>query len=841
MELKNNNHLLYCFLFIVSIIFLTYYIAANGYFKPSPIVNVKAENCYDSTLNVLSTDGYIPYTFTDKMGKPTGHDVELINIIANRLQKNVNFRFAEWNEAIDEVKTGKSDILLTCEFYNPNSKESELDQTICTVKDDFTVFGKEKITDYVELFSKRVGAMKNGNVSSSLMSIGLFEHCTPYNTNEEIFEAIANGTCDYAVMRNTVGKEILKVMQMDNIKPYLSIGPSYICFGVSSENTALKEALNRTLIELQKDGTLKKLNSKWLTTFVKPYSIVEVVERFPLLGIIFLIVCVTFLFLAYFARKAEYINAQQSSIISELSNDFEYVSFVKTENGEMTNKVTPLRITGRFLDVSKVWMNEPLIENQLKYFCETLVFPEDQNHFMKMMSKEVIMEKLNNSSSHIVEYRLVDHGKFYYYQTKLVKGKFNDNGIVVAFRSIDEDVRNKMKQQEALSIALQMANAASKAKTAFLSNMSHDIRTPMNAIIGYTNMGLKYYSDKTKVREYLSKVSDVSKHLLSLVDDVLDLSHIESGRLTLSEKQENIVSVMDNLRSMAVANASQKHQKFTLKAEGIVHKVVFFDKLKLNQILLNIISNSIKYTPENGEISLIVSEKQKISVDHSLYEFIVKDNGIGMSKDFLQKVFEPFTRARSSTDSGVSGCGLGLTIVQNLIKLMNGKIEIKSDENCGTEVSVIFDFKFSENDVADDLSPKVTSIEDFKAKLNGKRVLLVDDNEVNREIAEDILMELGFVVDTADDGTTALEKVKNAKLGDYDVILMDIQMPIMNGFEATRQIRHLDNPLSNIPIVALTANAFAEDRIACIDAGMNEHIAKPIEVMKLASVLASVL
>ena len=187
MELKNNNHLLYCFLFIVSIIFLTYYIAANGYFKPSPIVNVKAENCYDSTLNVLSTDGYIPYTFTDKMGKPTGHDVELINIIANRLQKNVNFRFAEWNEAIDEVKTGKSDILLTCEFYNPNSKESELDQTICTVKDDFTVFGKEKITDYVELFSKRVGAMKNGNVSSSLMSIGLFEHCTPYNTNEEIF------------------------------------------------------------------------------------------------------------------------------------------------------------------------------------------------------------------------------------------------------------------------------------------------------------------------------------------------------------------------------------------------------------------------------------------------------------------------------------------------------------------------------------------------------------------------------------------------------------------------------------------------------------------------------
>ena len=421
------------------------------------------------------------------------------------------------------------------------------------------------------------------------------------------------------------------------------------------------------------------------------------------------------------------------------------------------------------------------------------------------------------------------------YMASFLFGLFLMSGIGV---SLYLNILKNEKDREILVETARRAESAEKSKSEFLANMSHEIRTPMNAIIGYTNMGLKYYSDKTKVREYLSKVSDVSKHLLSLVDDVLDLSHIESGRLTLSEKQENIVSVMDNLRSMAVANASQKHQKFTLKAEGIVHKVVFFDKLKLNQILLNIISNSIKYTPENGEISLIVSEKQKISVDHSLYEFIVKDNGIGMSKDFLQKVFEPFTRARSSTDSGVSGCGLGLTIVQNLIKLMNGKIEIKSDENCGTEVSVIFDFKFSENDVADDLSPKVTSIEDFKEKLNGKRVLLVDDNEVNREIAEDILMELGFVVDTADDGTTALEKVKSAKLGDYDVILMDIQMPIMNGFEATRQIRHLEeNPLSNIPIVALTANAFAEDRIACIDAGMNEHIAKPLDLAKLDKIL----
>ena len=403
-------------------------------------------------------------------------------------------------------------------------------------------------------------------------------------------------------------------------------------------------------------------------------------------------------------------------------------------------------------------------------------------------------------------------------------------------------------------------NQFNRAETIFLNSISHDIRTPLNVIIGYTALASAHVNEAQEVKRYLSKIQTASKHLLLLVNDVLDMSHIESGTLKLEHAPVYFPDVLEDLKSIVQTDISAKQLEFHVDTKNMVHKNVITDKLRLNQVLLNILENAVKYTRPGGKICFQIQELKGQEPGFAKYEFRVKDTGIGMSEEFIEHIFEPFSREQTSTVSGIEGTGLGMAIVKKIVDRMGGTIAVKSRQGEGTEVIVILKFKVSSQPVANEMralsrpEQMETFSEKEKAKqenskeessenpFKNKKILLVEDNELNREIAVELLKEEGFILDTAEDGTIAVEKMRTAKPGQYDLILMDIQMPIMDGYEATRQIRKLKNPeTANIPIIAMTANAFEEDRQKALEAGMNEHVAKPIDLARLLEVVKKVL
>lgn len=393
-------------------------------------------------------------------------------------------------------------------------------------------------------------------------------------------------------------------------------------------------------------------------------------------------------------------------------------------------------------------------------------------------------------------------------------------------------------------------NQFNRAETIFLNSISHDIRTPLNVIIGYTALASAHVNEAQEVKKYLSKIETASNHLLLLINDVLDMSHIESGTLKLEHAPVYLPDVLENLKAIIQTDSSAKQLKFCADTKNMVHKNVITDKLRLKQVLLNILENAVKYTRPGGKIYFQIQELKGQEPGFAKYEFRVKDTGIGMSEEFIAHIFEPFTREQTSTVSGIEGMGLGMAIVKKIVDRMGGTIAVKSRQGKGTEVTVILPFKVNSQVVECETKvfkktgqmKMLSERENSENLFKGKKILLTEDNELNREIAVELLKEEGFILDTAEDGTIAVEKMRTAKPGQYDLILMDIQMPIMDGYEATRQIRKLKNSeTANIPIVAITANAFEEDRQKALKAGMNEHVSKPIDLARLLEVVKKVL
>ena len=548
----------------------------------------------------------------------------------------------------------------------------------------------------------------------------------------------------------------------------------------------------------------------------------------------------------------------------------------------------------------------------------------------------------------------------------LVPQQFDENGnimaVLLANRDITGEKKKELEQEKELRNALVVAEHANKAKTRFLNSISHDIRTPMNAVIGYTALAISHIDNKNMVMEYLKKIHISSQHLLSLINDVLDMSRIESGIVKLEEVNVHLPDIFHDLSAIIQGNIAAKQQDLYIDTQNVVHEDIITDKLRLNQVLLNIISNAIKFTPVGGMINIRVSEYPSSREGYAKYSFSVRDNGIGMSKEFQKHVFDAFTREQTVTKSGIQGTGLGLAISKNIIHMMGGNITVHSETGKGSEFIVTIECKVSDKTekyvpipefqgaralvVDDDADtcmsvckmlrniemiadwttsgkeavlrakeayemkkefnayiidwqmPDMNGIETVrrirkvigngtpiiiltaydwtdiveeakeagvtafiskplflselravlteqtvgskaksepevktKHKHVGKKILLVEDNELNREIATALLEDAGFIVDSVEDGTDAVERMNEADESMYDLILMDIQMPKMDGYTATREIRTLrNNKKANIPIVAMTANAFEEDKQKAFKAGMNAHIAKPINM-----------
>lgn len=406
--------------------------------------------------------------------------------------------------------------------------------------------------------------------------------------------------------------------------------------------------------------------------------------------------------------------------------------------------------------------------------------------------------------------------------------------LVCVYHILQNQRAKDREQQMLLRKSAAAAEAANKAKSAFLFNMSHDIRTPMNAIIGYAELSRNHLHEPDKLSEYLSNIRTCGQKMLSIIDNILEIARIENNQIVLEESICNIEESFDSCIVMFNTAVQEKHQTITVHKQ-VANPYVYIDSSHLSEIVLNVISNAIKYTGQNGKIDCCLTQKPHEDADWCYMEISIANNGIGMSEEFQAHIFESFSREHSSTISGIEGTGLGMGIVKNLVDLMHGTIEIQSSPGKGSTFTICIPCRTARKEEAE---PRKSSSDRPQKTLAGKRILLAEDNDLNAEIAIELLTEEGLLVDRVSNGVACVEKLEKAAPDFYDLILMDIQMPVMNGYDTTRKIRQLEDPFrSSIPIIAMTANAFAEDRQKALFVGMNDHVAKPVDMNVLIPVL----
>ncbi len=540
-------------------------------------------------------------------------------------------------------------------------------------------------------------------------------------------------------------------------------------------------------------------------------------------------------FLTRFLRAE---NDKLISMVYGLSQDFQTVYYVDMNTNAYEKYVNK--------DVKEGGLGFSVMEKGDDFFTdrfediEPLVYEDDHDISRESLDKEHIINELKDKASFRFNCRMNINDKVMYYMIKVTKSQINEgeNRILVGLFNDDARVHAENERRNELKKAYDLAEAGNKAKSDFMFSMSHDIRTPLNAIIGFTGLAKKHLNQKDYMEDYLEKISSAGNHLLSLINDVLDMSRIESGKLEIDIKPEDFTKNNEQLAGIVLELASMKSITFNTEYVGMRDRYIRYDRVRLNQVLLNILSNAVKYTKIGGKV-LYRTEQLEDKGDKATFRFTVQDDGIGMSREFLSHIFDEFAREKTSTVSGVEGTGLGMAIVKRLVDIMGGELEIESEQGVGTTVKCVLSFeKAAQNDVEFDDDNEEKDI----LEIVDKHILLVDDNTLNREIARDILEEDGAFVDEAGDGDEAVSMIEKSEAGHYDVVLMDVQMPRVDGYTATKQIRQMkDKAKAEIPIIALTANAFEQDKKNALEAGMNAHLSKPIRVNELEKVLARVL
>ena len=456
---------------------------------------------------------------------------------------------------------------------------------------------------------------------------------------------------------------------------------------------------------------------------------------------------------------------------------------------------------------------------------ERLIFSEDRERFLGTFYKEKVMSILERDGSFTMKYRLLAGETPFWVSMKATLLQDEDGRhLIIGLNNIDAQMKRELEYRQ------QVAEARTKARNDFLANMSHDIRTPMNAIVGYTNIAKDHIDKPETVTNALEKIGSSSHFLLSLINDILDISKIESGKMQISLAPCDLRDIFRRIEDITVLQARNKSLVITYQHDSVRHCRVNADELRIEQVLVNIISNAIKYTPEGKTVDLI-AEEEPVEGNRYHYRFIVRDTGIGISEDYLPHLFESFTREERTTINRIQGTGLGLAITAKVVEMMGGTISVKSKVGEGSEFTVDLELESLEE-------PHPEESENSMIDFSGCRVLLVEDNDINAEIACMILSQYGIAVERAENGQAGLEQVQKHAGGYYDAVLMDIQMPVMNGYEATTAIRALEGTYyQTLPIIAMSANAYDEDVKACLAAGMNAHIAKPFSPEALVKLL----
>lgn len=518
-------------------------------------------------------------------------------------------------------------------------------------------------------------------------------------------------------------------------------------------------------------------------------------------------------------------------VIEGLSVNYEAILYVDLDTG----KIMPYRLSTRIENI----FNRKFCQMDYSMYTDTYidhwVYQEDRQMVRKAMLPESIREQLSQSSTFYVNYRVGGGKEIQYLQMRAANtgNSGHISQIVMGFRKVDEEVQHEMEQKRIVEEALSRANTANLAKNKFLSNMSHDMRTPLNAIFGFAKLAKRNPEDKQLIQDYLSRIETSGQQLLRLINNVLEVSWMETADIQLNEEMCCLLGLLENLHKEMLPQAQEKKIRFLLDLTGIKHHTIYSDKEKLAQVLRYLVDNAIKYTESGGSVTLTVAETKDLPNEYEVYEFKVSDTGIGISEEFQKHIFDSFAREKNTTLSGIHGTGLGLTISKSIVERMGGTIGLYSVPGEGSQFTVTLKLKTKEGFLAS-LGQERSSVRE----LQNRRILVVEDNEINREIETELLESLGMLVDAAVDGSVAVEMIRDSAPGYYSLVLMDIQMPVMDGYQATRTIRALDNPkLAAVPIVALSANALEGDVRAAYESGMNAHVAKPFDLDNLSEVI----
>lgn len=797
-----------------------------------------------SSHDTIKVGGFtqdIPYTFYNFEKNVCGVFPDMLNLIIERMGINLK---VEWNlydtiqEMREALEKGEIDLIggEYHSYYLAQNNNEILSEEIINVPMGLLSKTNQK-TDSI----KRIAVVSTRHGSSFAKDVFPDSDFIYLESVPECVKAVAENRADFAIAHTSVLHQYSRGYKQNfSITPINY--PGSICFSVNPRNFELINLLNRGIHLIQQEDR-SQLELKYIYEDNIRYTMKEFM--FDNLWLFLIIVFILILFIVISANRI-YTSKKLSKHLKEITEKNILINALSKSYfnvfciSKKYNMARFFKMQGFIPSVITRKTENYTYTKFINAYGSERVIPEDAQMFINNLAINNIVKELEENIEYNFTYRCIDNKENHYYEAHVAKlnSKDYDYEYICGLRNIDSIVAEKEKQKQALASALEDAQHANNSKTLFLKSMSHDIRTPMNAIVGFTSLAIDNIENKDKVMECLSKISTSSNHLLNLINDILDMSRIESGNVKLEETCVHLPDFLQDLQTILLPGVTSKNQNLSIKTNNLVNEDIYIDKLRLNQILLNICGNAIKYTPNGGSIEVFLNQEPSTRPNQTKIQFVIRDNGIGMSSEFQKHIFESFAREQTATVSGIQGTGLGMPIAKNIIDMMGGSIIVQSEKGKGSEFTVNLSCKIAEpkNETKNESQKFISE------NIKGKKILLAEDNLFNQEIAVAIIEGAGFKVTVVDDGEKAVNALRNMSEGQFDLVLMDVQMPILDGYTATREIRTLPNPeAANIPIIAMTANAFEEDRKRAFESGMSGFLTKPIVIEDLFKQLQTIL